>query len=107
LPAKNYPALLAGALLILIGFLKLAAMTGALNGVIAPFSALMEPAETLHVVNNYGLFAVMTTSRPEIIVEGSEDGKVWQAYEFKYKAGDVHQPPHWVAPYQPRLDWQM
>jgi hypothetical protein len=28
-------------------------------------------------------------------------------YEFKYKAGDTLRPPPWVAPHQPRLDWQM
>jgi predicted DCC family thiol-disulfide oxidoreductase YuxK len=61
----------------------------------------------LQVVNTYGLFAVMTTSRPEIIVEGSNDGVTWLPYEFKYKPGDVHRRPPWVAPYQPRLDWQM
>jgi lipase maturation factor 1 len=54
------------------------------------------------VVNRYGLFAIMTTARPEIIIEGSDDGAEWKAYEFKFKPG-----PGWVAPYQPRLDWQM
>jgi hypothetical protein len=58
-------------------------------------------------VNTYGLFAVMTTARPEIVVEGSEDGTVWRSYEFKYKPTDVHEPLSWVAPLQPRLDWQM
>ena len=28
-------------------------------------------------------------------------------YEFRYKAGDVRRRPPWVAPHQPRLDWQM
>ncbi len=59
------------------------------------------------LVNRYGLFAVMTTSRPEIIVEGSNDGETWLAYEFPYKPGDVMRPPPFVAPHQPRLDWQM
>jgi predicted DCC family thiol-disulfide oxidoreductase YuxK len=59
------------------------------------------------VVNSYGLFAVMTTTRSEIVVEGSNDGQTWQAYEFKYKPGDLARRPAWVAPYQPRLDWQM
>ena len=58
-------------------------------------------------VNGYGLFAVMTPSRPEIIVEGSNDGQTWLAYEFKYKPGDIQRPPAFVAPHQPRLDWQM
>lgn len=60
-----------------------------------------------HVVNRYGLFAVMTTTRPEIVVEGSDDGRHWQPYEFRYKPGDVDRAPAWVAPHQPRLDWQM
>jgi lipase maturation factor 1 len=59
------------------------------------------------IVNTYGLFAVMTTTRPEIIVQGSNDGVNWIDYEFKYKPGDPRKPPRWVAPHQPRLDWQM
>jgi lipase maturation factor 1 len=57
--------------------------------------------------NTYGLFSVMTTTRNEIIFEGSNDGTNWLAYEFKYKPGDVLQRPMFVAPHQPRLDWQM
>lgn len=60
-----------------------------------------------HIANSYGLFAVMTTQRPEIIVEGSMDGRTWRAYEFKHKPGNLKRPPTWVAPHQPRLDWQM
>jgi lipase maturation factor 1 len=58
-------------------------------------------------VNNYGLFAVMTTNRPEIIVEGSNDGQKWSAYEFKWKPGDLKRAPGFVEPHMPRLDWQM
>jgi hypothetical protein len=71
---------------------------------IARFFGLMEP---LRLVNSYGLFAIMTTWRPEIILEGSNDGIHWEEYQFKYKPGDVGRPPRFVAPYQPRLDWQM
>jgi hypothetical protein len=49
----------------------------------------------------------MTQTRPEIVIEGSNDGRSWEAYEFKYKPGDVMRRPGFVAPYQPRLDWQM
>ncbi len=59
------------------------------------------------IVNSYGLFAVMTTTRMEIVIEGSSDGVTWQVYEFKYKPGEVKRRPAWVAPHQPRLDWQM
>ena len=61
----------------------------------------------IHIVNTYGLFAVMTTRRPEIILEGSHDGETWRAYEFKWKPGDIKLAPEFVAPHQPRLDWQM
>jgi lipase maturation factor 1 len=59
------------------------------------------------IVNTYGLFAVMTTTRAEIILQGSNDGITWLSYEFKYKPGDSARHPPWVAPHQPRLDWQM
>jgi hypothetical protein len=72
-----------------------------------PFRAIEDQVQALRAVNRYGLFAVMTTSRPEIVVEGSDDGSNWRAYEFKYKPGDVNRPLPWIAPYQPRLDWQM
>jgi len=49
----------------------------------------------------------MTTSRPEIVLEGSDDQRSWKAYEFRYKPGDVNRPPPFVAPHMPRLDWQM
>lgn len=59
------------------------------------------------LLNHYGLFAVMTTKRNEIVIEGSDDGENWKVYEFKYKAGDLKGRPKQVAPHQPRLDWQM
>lgn len=58
-------------------------------------------------INRYGLFAVMTTTRPEMIVEGSEDGVHWQPYRFRYKPQEPHRAPGFVAPHQPRLDWQL
>lgn len=60
-----------------------------------------------YLINPYGLFARMTTNRDEIIIEGSMDGQEWKVYEFKWKPGDLREPPKQVAPYHPRLDWQM
>jgi lipase maturation factor 1 len=73
----------------------------------APVRGYLVWISPLRLINSYGLFAVMTTTRPEIVVEGSNDGTAWQPYEFRYKPGDVRRAPTWVAPYQPRLDWQM
>ena len=72
-----------------------------------PLQQLAEWIAPFHIDNGYGLFAVMTTSRPEIILEGSENGQEWKVYEFRYKPGDLGHPPGFVAPHQPRLDWQM
>jgi hypothetical protein len=58
-------------------------------------------------INGYGLFRGMTTARPEIVIEGSDDGRAWKEYEFKWKPGDPARAPGFVQPHQPRLDWQM
>ncbi|MBI4540284.1 MAG: lipase maturation factor family protein [Gemmatimonadetes bacterium] len=73
----------------------------------APVAPLVREVEPLRTFNSYGLFRVMTTRRPEIIVEGSQDGRTWFAYEFRHKPGSPTRRPGFVAPHQPRLDWQM
>ena len=72
-----------------------------------PARALDQLIEPLRMVSSYGLFAVMTTERNEIIIEGSDDGTEWREYQFRYKPGDVARRPPWNIPHQPRLDWQM
>ncbi len=69
----------------------------------------LEPSllESFSVVNVYGLFAVMTTARTELVIEGSDDSSHWKPYAFRYKPGDVYRGLPVVAPFQPRLDWQM
>ncbi len=72
-----------------------------------PLLAVYRAVSPLRSFNGYGLFAVMTTERPEIVVEGSNDGVEWRAYRFRWKPGDVREPPRIVAGHMPRLDWQM
>jgi len=72
-----------------------------------PLTVLATYIEPFRIANGYGLFAVMTTQRPEIIIEGSDDGVNWKAYGFKWKPGDVHRRPEFTTPQMPRLDWQM
>ncbi len=92
-------------LVIVLGLLQLLTVFG--RSLPAPEAALLQFTSRFGIVNSYGLFAVMTTTRPEIAVQGSNDGVNWLTYEFKYKAGPLARRPPWVAPYQPRLDWQM
>ena len=73
----------------------------------APVGWLYGWTQPWRTFNGYGLFAVMTPKRPEIIVQGSDDGRNWRDYVFKYKPGDLRRAPGFVAPYQPRLDWQL
>ncbi len=78
-------------------------------------------------VSAYGLFRRMTgvapdspmalpgfsyepqlVARPELVLEGyDEKSASWREIDFKYKPGDPLRRPPWVAPHQPRLDWQM
>lgn len=73
----------------------------------APISGLVDLVSPFRSVNWYGLFSIMTTTREEIIVEGSDDGTTWLAYEFKWKPGDATRRPAFVTPHMPRLDWEM
>jgi hypothetical protein len=100
--------ILAGALACLIVFLSLVQMQLRFGGR-PPAAALAVDAlfEPLHAVSGYGLFAVMTTERDEIVIEGSDDGQLWREYAFRYKPGELTRRPPWNIPYQPRLDWQM
>jgi len=72
-----------------------------------PENALVRAAAPFQIANTYGLFASMTVTRPEIIVQGSNDGVTWLDYIFPFKPAALDRAPRWVAPYQPRLDWQM
>ena len=66
-----------------------------------------EDVGPLRSFNDYGLFAVMTVERPELVIEGSDDGTDWREYELPYKPGNLARRPAWIAPFQPRLDWQL
>jgi hypothetical protein len=66
-----------------------------------------DPLAQFRVVNNYGLFAVMTRQRYEIEFQGTRDGRTWIAYPFRYKPQDPRRAPGIYAPYQPRFDWNL
>jgi lipase maturation factor 1 len=92
-------------LLIAIGIIQLIGMFA--PGFERPVSKPLAFIAPFQIVNTYGLFAVMTTARPEIVLEGSEDRVNWKEYSFRYKPGELHRELPLIAPYQPRLDWQM
>jgi hypothetical protein len=66
----------------------------------------------LHIVNTYGAFGSVGKVRTELVVQGTTDivlneNTVWKEYEFKYKPTDVNGKLPQIAPYQPRIDWQI
>ena len=69
----------------------------------APVRAL----DPFRIANRYGLFAVMTHGRYEIEFQGSNDGKAWTAYPFRYKPQEINKAPGIYAPYQPRFEWNL
>jgi len=101
------------------------------------FIQLYQSLLPYHVSNGYGLFRRMTgvgslhdqsstsvnqkqdwgwaglppsvVARPEVILEGifENDDNNWKELTFLWKPGNVTLRPRQMAPYQPRLDWQM
>jgi Lipase maturation factor len=68
--------------------------------------------DPLDLVNTYGAFGTVGRVRYEIVFEGTDDAFItgdtkWKEYEFKAKPGDPDRPPPFIAPYQPRIDWQI
>ena len=68
--------------------------------------------DRLHLVNTYGAFGSVGQERNEIVFEGTEDAAVtaatvWKEYDFWCKPGTPTRRPCVIAPFQPRLDWQI
>jgi hypothetical protein len=68
--------------------------------------------DPLDLVNTYGAFGTVGRERDEIVFEGTDDALItgdtqWKEYEFKAKPSDPNRRPPFVAPYQPRIDWQI
>ena len=64
------------------------------------------------LVNTYGAFGYVGKERFELIIQGTDEGTItqqtkWKEYEFKAKPGDVNRQLPIIAPYQPRIDWQI
>jgi hypothetical protein len=95
------------AAVISLGLLTMAARFGRPAPLPAPARALLGWVAPWRTLNGYGLFAVMTVRRPEILLEGTRDGITWKPYRFRWKVGNLATPPPVVAPHMPRLDWQM
>ncbi len=106
-PAGRRVASAAAIVLIVLGVYPLLATMHVPAAWLGPLPATYQIVRPFRTINGYGLFAVMTTRRLEIDVEGSRDGVVWRSYPFRFKPGDPTRRPPFVIGHMPRLDWQM
>jgi hypothetical protein len=78
---------------------------------ISPGQVMNTSFNRLNLVNTYGAFGSVGRERSEIVFEGtfspSPESAEWREYEFPAKPGDPRRCPAIIAPYQPRLDWQI
>jgi len=62
---------------------------------------------SFRLVNTYHLFSFITRERIEPQLEVSTDGKTFVEQDFRWKPGAVGRAPRYVAPHQPRVDFQL
>ena len=89
-PSRIAPAALARIVAIALFVTSLVPLAGAFRLRIAalePLRVLYLGVEPFRVVNPYGLFQVMTTNRPEIVVEGSDDGRGLETLRVPLEGG--------------------
>jgi lipase maturation factor 1 len=99
-------------ILLLTGFVAVSAADALVSFVDSPalFAALL-PIRRVYapfrLVNTYHLFGHITRTRIEADFQTTDDGAAWTSHEFRHKAGDPKRRPDWVAPHQPRVDFQL
>lgn len=79
---------------------------------ISPSQIMNTSFDALDLVNTYGAFGSVGRERLNVVFEGTAastpDGRaVWKAYPYQALPVALDRRPRQIAPYQPRLDWQM
>jgi len=98
----------AWAITILIGFLSIQPIVNMLS----PRQIMNTSFDPLNLVNTYGAFGSVGQERLNIVFEGTDDedptdSAHWKEYPYKALPVALDKRPPQIAPYQPRLDWQM
>ena len=90
----------------LVGFIYMFGQPGPALAFTGP---LFDLSHRLRVVNSYHLFASITRERiePEFQTLAAGQADAWTPHHLHHKAGDVHRAPDFVAPHQPRVDFQL
>lgn len=98
-------------LLCLGGLILLLSVQPVLN-MLSPRQIMNTSFNPLHLVNTYGAFGHVGKIRHEVILLGTDEAVLtpstrWREYEFVAKPGSLGRRPPIIAPYQPRIDWQI
>lgn len=95
-----------GAVLALWAALSLLGAVGRFSPV-APGAALVEAFAPFRVANVYHLFGTVTTERIEPELQARTGDGPWEPLHLRFKPGAATAAPGFVAPHQPRLDFQL
>lgn len=79
---------------------------------LSPTQIMNTSFDPLDLVNTYGAFGSVGRERMNVVFEGTDaatpdDAAVWKAYPYRALPVALNKRPVQIAPYQPRLDWQM
>jgi hypothetical protein len=94
-----------------------AALVGVLSiqpviNMLSPHQIMNTSFDPLDLVNTYGAFGTVGRERLNLVFQGTDDDPtdahaVWKDYPYRALPVAVDARPVQIAPYQPRLDWQM
>lgn len=95
----------------------IAAIVGLLNiqpvvNMISPSQIMNTSFDPLDLVNTYGAFGSVGRERLNVVFEGTDvevphSQTAWREYPYRGLPVALDKQPPQIAPYQPRLDWQM
>ena len=82
------------------------------GNLISPNQIMNTSFDPLDLVNTYGAFGTVGRERLNVVFEGTAavtfgTNAVWKAYPYCALPVALDRRPSQIAPYQPRLDWQM
>ena len=85
---------------------------GPLENMLSPHQIMNTSFMSLELVNTYGAFGTVGRERLVVVFEGTDaaepgESAEWKTYPYLALPADPDRPPRQIAPYQPRLDWQM
>jgi len=93
---------------VIVGMLSLLPVAN----MISPQQVMNTSFNPLDLVNTYGAFGTVGRERLNVVFEGTDAGvpddhAQWKAYPYQALPVALDKRPPQIAPYQPRLDWQM